>query len=85
METFFLSYVDETVYLLWNLSFFKLVPPKTKFFSFLQTWTENGSTNQYSCHFMAKDDILGAILTQKCILWERSLAKLPQPRGVSLT
>ena len=32
MEVFFLSYVDESMYLLWNLLFFKLVLPKTKFF-----------------------------------------------------
>ena len=31
MEMFFLSYVNETVYLLWNLPFFKMVPPKTNF------------------------------------------------------
>ena len=36
MEMFFLSYVNETVYLLWNLPFFKMVPPKTNFF-FSQT------------------------------------------------
>ena len=29
MEMFFLSYVNETMFLLWNLPFFKLVPPKT--------------------------------------------------------
>ena len=34
MEMFFLSYVNETVYLLWNLPFFKVAPPKTNFFSF---------------------------------------------------
>ena len=28
MEMFFLSYVNETMYLLWNLLFFKMVPPK---------------------------------------------------------
>ena len=31
MEMFFLSYVNETMYLFWNLPFFKMVPPKTKF------------------------------------------------------
>ena len=31
MEMFFLSYVNETMYLLWNLPFFKMVPPKTNF------------------------------------------------------
>ena len=68
MEIFFLSYVDETMYLLWNLSFFKLVPPNTKFFSSLKPWTENASTNQYACHFMARDDTPCTILSQKCIL-----------------
>ena len=33
MEMFFLSYVNE-MYLLWNLPFFKMVPPKTNFFLF---------------------------------------------------
>ena len=31
MEMFFLSYVNETMYLFWNLPFFKMVPPKTNF------------------------------------------------------
>ena len=30
-EMFFLSYVNETMYLLWNLPFFKIVSPKTNF------------------------------------------------------
>ena len=34
MEMFFLSYVNETMYLLWNLPFFKMVPPKANFFFF---------------------------------------------------
>ena len=34
MEMFFLSYVNETLSLLWNLPFFKVVPPKTNFFFF---------------------------------------------------
>ena len=34
MEMFFLIYVNETMYLLWNLPFFKMVPPKTNFFLF---------------------------------------------------
>ena len=48
MEMFFLSYVNETMHLLWNLPFFKMVPPKTNFFSFLKPWADNSSTNQYS-------------------------------------
>ena len=35
MEMFFLSCVNETMDLLWNLPFFKTVPPKTNFFFFL--------------------------------------------------
>ena len=34
--------------LLWNLPFFKMVPPKTNCFSFLKPWADNSSTNQYS-------------------------------------
>ena len=34
MEMFFLSYVNETMFLLWNLPFFKLVPPKTNLYFF---------------------------------------------------
>ena len=47
MEMFFLSYVNETMHLLWNLPFFKMVPPKTNFFPFLKPWADNSSTNQY--------------------------------------
>ena len=35
MEMFFLSYVNETLSLLWNLPFFKMIPLKTFFFFFL--------------------------------------------------
>ena len=48
MEMFYLSYVNETMYLLWNLPFFKMVPPKTNFFSFLKPWADNSLTNPYS-------------------------------------
>ena len=34
MEMFFLSCVNETMHLLWNLPFFKMVPPKANFFLF---------------------------------------------------
>ena len=34
MEMFFLSYVNNTMYLLCNLPFFKMVSPKTNFFIF---------------------------------------------------
>ena len=60
MKMFFLSYVNETMYLLWNLPFFKMVPPKTNFFSFLKPWAD----------FISIVLWLGAILSQKCILLE---------------
>ena len=86
MEMFFLSYVNETMYLLWNLPFFKMVLPKTNFFSFLKPWADNSSTNQYPCQFFLwpGDNTPCAFLSQKCILWERGLVKLPQPWDVSL-
>ena len=40
MEMFFLSYVNETMYLLWNLPLFKTVPAKTNFLSFLKPWAD---------------------------------------------
>ena len=46
---FFLSYANETTYLLWNSPFFKMVLSKTNSFSFLKPWADNGSTNQCSC------------------------------------
>ena len=72
MDMFFLSYVNETVYLLCNLPFFKMVPPKTNFFSFLKPWADNGSTNQDSCQLFYVgggrwDDTPHAILSQNCI------------------
>ena len=46
-NVFILSYANEIM--LWNLPFFKMVPPKTNFFfSFLKSWAGNSSTNQYS-------------------------------------
>ena len=87
MEMFFLSYVNETMHLLWNLPFFKMVLPKTNIFSFLKSWADNGSTNQYSCllfygegvGWSGGDDTPSATLSQKCILWGRGLVKLLQP------
>ena len=50
MEMFFLSYVNETMCLLWDLPFFKTIPPETNFFfSFLKPWADNSSTNQCWC------------------------------------
>ena len=37
MEKFFLSYVNETMNLLWNLPFFKMVLPKNNFFFLYST------------------------------------------------
>ena len=71
MEMFFLSYVNETIYLLWTLPFFKMVPSKTNFFSFLKPWADNRSINQYSyqlfygwgrhtsCHPISKMNVVG--------------------------
>ena len=71
-EMSFLSHVNETMYLIWNLPFFKMVPPKTNFFffPFLKPWADNSSTNQYSyqllygwgmnssCHLITKMHIV---------------------------
>ena len=46
-EMFFLSYVNETMYLLWNLPILKMVLPKTIFSSFLKPWADKGSTNPF--------------------------------------
>ena len=46
-SAFSLRYVNETMYLLWNVPFFKMAPPKT--LSFLKPWADSSSTNQYSC------------------------------------
>ena len=78
MEMFFLSYVNETMHLLWNLPFFKMVLPKTNIFSFLKPWANNSSTNQYSYHLFYGWGMTHPLssLPQKCILWERGLVKL---------
>ena len=44
MEMFFLSYVNETMYLLWTWPFFKMIPPKT----IIKPWADDSSTKQYS-------------------------------------
>ena len=87
MEMLFLRYVNETIYLLWNLLFFKLIPVLPIFFFFLFSNLGLIMAQQTSIHvncFMAGDDTPCAILSQKCILWERGLVKLPQAWGVSL-
>ena len=85
MEMFFLIYVNETMYLLWNLPFFKMVPPKINFFLFSNFGLI--IAQQTSIHInccMAGRLPRCAIISQKCILWERGLVKLPQPWGLSL-
>ena len=85
MEMFFLIYVNETMYLLWNLPFFKMVPPKINFFLFSNFGLI--IAQQTSIHInccMAGRWPRRAIISQKCILWERGLVKLPQPWGLSL-
>ena len=79
MEMFFLSYVKETKYLLWNLPSFKMVPPKTfLLFSILGLIiAQNQHSYQIKPIFIStvlwlRDDIPCAILSQKCILWERA-------------
>ena len=64
MEMFFLSYVNETVYLLWNLPFFKMVLPKTIFlFSNLGLIMVQQTSIHVNC-FMFGDDQPCAILSQ---------------------
>ena len=65
----------KSMYLLWNLPFFKMVPPQTNFWLNKQVFI--------SIVLWLGDDAPHAILSQKCILWERGLVKLPQPWGVS--
>ena len=67
-----------------NLPFFKMDPPKTNFF--LKPWANNKLNRPVfiSIVLWLGEDTPHAILSQKCILWESGLVKLPQPRGVSL-
>ena len=65
MEMFFLSYVNETMYLLWNLPFFKMVPPKTNFWLLRAQWTSfhincfTAGGWHTSCHPISKMQIVG--------------------------
>ena len=72
---FFLSYANETMYLLWNLPFFKMVPPKTNF------WLIRAQKHPIfiSIVLWLGDDAPRAILSRRCILWKRGLVKLLQP------
>lgn len=66
----------------------KPVLPKTNSFfsfSFLKLWVRIAQQPSiYANCFMGRQDTPWAILSQKCMLWERGLVKLPQPRGLSL-
>ena len=58
---FFLHYVNETLYLPWNLSFFKLVLPKDSNLEPIMTWKTSISYS-WKCYFQ---------YTQSCLaLWE---------------
>ena len=86
MEIFFLSYVNETVYLLWNSPFFK-GSIQDFFFFFSPSNLGLVMVQQTSIHVnssMARDDTPQGILSQKRMLWKRSLVKLAQPWGISL-
>ena len=48
MDMFFLSCVNETMSLLWNLPFFKTMLPKTNIVPFLKPWANGCSARQYS-------------------------------------
>ena len=52
MEMFFLNNVNEIMYVLCNLPFFKMVLPESNFFSCLKLWTQQ--TNIHVNCFMAR-------------------------------
>ena len=64
-NVFFLSYVNETMYLLWNLPFFKMVPPKTNFWVIIAQQTSiqinffMAGGWHTSCHLISKLHIVG--------------------------
>ena len=65
MELFFLSYVNETMYLLWNLPFTKMLPPNTNFWMIIAQQTGIHincfmAVGWYtSCHPLSKMHIVG--------------------------
>ena len=73
MEMFFLSYVNDTMYLLWNLPFFKMVPPKTKFFLF----SNLGLTNAI---FLMEMFFLSYVNEIMCLLWNLPFFKMFPPK-----
>ena len=86
MEIFFLSHVNETTYIFAICLSSKLFHHRLRFiylFYFLKSWAENGSVF-LSIIVLLRHDTPHDILSQKCISWERGLAKLPQPWGASL-
>ena len=75
----FLSYVNETMYLLWNLPFFKMASPET-IFSFLKPWADNNSTNQYSYQLLYGWGMTHLVPSCfKTSYFGRGLVKLIQP------
>ena len=73
MEMFFLNYVNETMYLLGNLPFFKMVPPKTNFFSFLKP-----CANQRI--FLMEVFFLSYVNETMCLLWNLPFFKMVPPK-----
>ena len=69
MEMLFLSYINETMYLLWNLPFFKRVPPKTNFWLIIAQQTSihvncfMAGGWQTSSHLISKMHIVGGGLS----------------------
>ena len=92
MEIFFLSHVSEATYLFAICLSSKLFHHRLRFiylFSFHKSWAENGSVF-LSIVLWLQDDTPHAILSQKCISWERGLVNLnlevlPQPWGAPST
>ena len=65
MEMCFLHYVTEAMYLLWNLCFFKMVPPETNFWLIIAQQTSihincfMAGGCHVSCHPISKMHIVG--------------------------
>ena len=79
MEMFFLSYVNETMYLLWSLPFFKMVPLKTNFWLI----TAQQTNIHINCFMAGGWHTLSHTISKMHVVVE-GLVKLPQPQGVSL-
>ena len=71
-STFSLSYVNETMYLLWNVPFFKMAPPKTFFlFSNLGLIVAQQTSIHANC-FMTEAHILCHSISKLHIMGERT-------------